>query len=700
MSFYKELRKHRIQFNQENVISNVSVFIPDHVKFVASLGWKFNFVHFSHESFPFDDVSIAFRKMLDETNEFGQNYFLKKELKEMCKNNFGVKIRDGSEAQKFIYDQFLKTISFMNLNKDIIVLPADKGGKSIITSKELYFEKMDQFISDCLADGTYISCEPSKFEDIRSDIEGIYSLLRSKLSVYFKIDGKMKRPNLCGQLSSEPYIMSRLRGSLKAHKPGFPVRPIISAPDCLGRNASEWLLKKLGIIAEFFKGIKIHSAFELFSLVADIQLPETHRLVTWDYSSMFTNIPFDWAKSIISKYYYLLQGETSVPVELFIDLLTFLVDEVAYFSYKGVIYKQNRGIAMGNCLSQCIAEIVTSFAIYQAFKVIDKDKISFLVKYVDDLGGAMDESIISVFESHLNGIVSGLRVEREDEDNERSITYLNCKLRRRTDNTIGFSWWNKPYSSRQILNFHSNHPYHTKWNVVKEYIKNALAITTDECVSTTVSELKTILRRSSYPNNFFEKYIFESLMDLGKLNVSSESGSTDNNLDCERELLLRWGRKLPTKIMEKNNQNSNGAIRRKNEKFVKIPFNKSLFRSSNRIVKKYNLGIKLAPYSANKNGRFVFSNMKDRKEMSNVRNGLFSVRCMNCKFRMWVKTTNLDVERTLKFQFCHLESKILEHMNLNVNHVIPFSIFELRSFANRIDLGIAYELKIKNDLLA
>lgn len=87
------------------------------------------------------------------------------------------------------------------------------------------------------------------------------------------------------------------------------------------------MLDKLGIIAEFFKCIKIHSARELFLLVADKQIPESRRLVTWDYSSMFTNIPFEDAKLIIRKFYFLIRDATSVPVDIFIDLLSFLIDD-------------------------------------------------------------------------------------------------------------------------------------------------------------------------------------------------------------------------------------------------------------------------------------------------------------------------------------------------------------------------------------
>lgn len=204
---------------------------------------------------------------------------------------------------------------------------------------------------------------------------------------------------------------------------------------------------------------------------------------------MFTNIPFDAAISIIRKYYYLISEETSVPINLFIDLLTFLVDDVAFFTNNNEIYKQIKGLAMGNRLSQCLAEIVTSFTILEAKKRIEENKISFLFKYIDDLSGAMDTDTIQIFENLLNSAINGLMVKREGEDEENSVSYLNCKINRREDNTIGLIWWQKPYSARQILNLHSNHPYHMKKNIIKEYIDNTIRITTDEHLPKAISEL-------------------------------------------------------------------------------------------------------------------------------------------------------------------------------------------------------------------
>lgn len=63
------------------------------------------------------------------------------------------------------------------------------------------------------------------------------------------------------------------------------------------------------------------------------------------------------------------------------------------------------------------------------------------------------------------------------------------------------------------------------------------------------------------------------------------------------------------------------------------------------------------------------------------------------KFVIWFKTTNLDVGRTLKGKFNCRDSKIVKHMNDNDGHVIPFSVFHLKSYKNAYELNIAFELK-------
>lgn len=168
-----------------------------------------------------------------------------------------------------------------------------------------------------------------------------------------------------------------------------------------------------------------------------------------------------------------------------------------------------------------------------------RTEISFLFKYVDDISGAMIEKSVETLEMKLNSAIRGLKVKREVENEMRSISYLNCEINRREDNTIAMKWCQKGCSSRQILNFHSNHPYHVKMNVVREFIDRAIRVTTDDHMNETVKKLMVTMNRSSYPPNFYEKLIANSLRAVGKLQTTSIVGNPDNQFDCEMELFVR-----------------------------------------------------------------------------------------------------------------------------------------------------------------
>lgn len=53
--------------------------------------------------------------------------------------------------------------------------------------------------------------------------------------------------------------------------------------------------------------------------------------------------------------------------------------------FNGQIFKQVKGLAMGNRLAQALAEIRTNYALYGTMKDIGADIMSFMYKYVDDI---------------------------------------------------------------------------------------------------------------------------------------------------------------------------------------------------------------------------------------------------------------------------------------------------------------------------
>lgn len=79
--------------------------------------------------------------------------------------------------------------------------------------------------------------------------------------------------------------------------------------------------------------------------------------------------------------------------------------------------------------------------------------------------------------------------------------------------------------------------------------------------------------------------------------------------------------------------------------------------------------------------------------MFNIKHGIFSVKCANCSFEKEFCTTNLDVGRSMKFQFNKKDSVIVEHMKSNEGHNIPFSVSKLQSYKTSGDQKVAFKLR-------
>lgn len=158
---------------------------------------------------------------------------------------------------------------------------------------------------------------------------------------------------------------------------------------------------------------------------------------------------------------------------------------------------------MGNRLSQILADICTNYATKKALQCFDPQDVSFVVKYVDDFVGAMREDLIQKFEIELVSTIEGLNIKRTDESVENCVTFLDTMVIRNGSN-ISTKWWQKSCSSHQILNFHSYHPIHMKINVIREYVRHAVSITSHDLMHSTVKKIRLVMRKSSYPKSVTE----------------------------------------------------------------------------------------------------------------------------------------------------------------------------------------------------
>ena len=143
------------------------------------------------------------------------------------------------------------------------------------------------------------------------------------------------------KLRSTDAIPPAIRGSIKHHKAGHPLRPIVS---CIGSalyNTSKFLTDILTPIQNL-NGYSVSNS-----------------MVSFDVVSLFTAIPVDKACDYIRKKLdkdTTLHSRTKLNTDEIISLLEFTLSN-NYFMFNDSVYKQIHGCAMGSPVSPVVANL-------------------------------------------------------------------------------------------------------------------------------------------------------------------------------------------------------------------------------------------------------------------------------------------------------------------------------------------------------
>lgn len=638
------MRRHGIRFRKDNVVMMTSVSIPMCLVFVASLGQRFNYCSSDgrRESLSF---GIVFEKVKERVQSFMDMVKLTSERKK-----FEKKLVEGTfkneavptKAQVFIEKQMKLARNFLSKNPEVKVLPADKGGRVVITDVLTYRRKMSAFIADNVDKGIYFHMEGMTLRYVKGICESAYANVRKLVNEFIELDNFTNPKRIWDKIIFEPFVMPRLYGLYKTHKTDAPIRPIISSPDGMGRSLERWMLNKLSVIAKCTGKYRVKNAEQLFERINGKTLRKGYVLVTWDFDNMFTNIPFQKTKDIILKYYHLIESETSMPANVFLNALEFLLERCPFFVYNGDVYLQTEGLSMGNSLSQVLAEITTNHLMDMALEGIDRCQIDFIYKYVDDIICGIKEDYVERVQRAIEG-AHGMKLKLCKENGDGEVNYLQTKVKRGASRIISLHWSQKEYSAGCILDFHSFHPWNMKVNVVSEFVKSALRLSTRESWSKVTRNLRNVLKNSNYPARFINKAISNAIRSLSIV----EQKDTELNKRSTRYIACPY---LPGPMS-----------------FVK----KSLKRlRDNETV--------LAPVMVTNDRKLIFSSMKDPQELFNIKNASFNVECRDCGLSARRYAANRDVESLVseRCRQCNSVNVDVDRRSVSV-------------FKNRRDLGLS-----------
>ena len=252
-------------------------------------------------------------------------------------------------------------------NDDIVIRRADKSSIFVILDKEDYHSKVRSVLQDS-----------AKFKRISRDTTATLKTRVNKLidAANAEVDGihLQKVTGECGP--------GYLYGNVKTHKPGQPIRPIISQiPTPTYRVA-----KQLNaIISPYIPTEHSVQSTDEFVDILRSQKPKG-ALASLDVESLFTNVPVQQTIEIILEYVYNNQTirPPKLPKRVLEQLLLSCTTEAPFRCPEGKLYVQVDGVAMGSPLGVLFAQAYMS---YVESKVLLCEEVRpfMYYRYVDDI---------------------------------------------------------------------------------------------------------------------------------------------------------------------------------------------------------------------------------------------------------------------------------------------------------------------------
>ena len=173
-------------------------------------------------------------------------------------------------------------LKYLRRRDDILILPADEGRATVVLNKAEYDEKLLVMLSDAR---TYK----------KLDRDPVLSMERKLNTLLLRLKKKGSIPvDLYNRLRSSGGLTPLLYGLPKVHKPGVPLRPIVSFFSSPSYQLSKHLSKILAPLIGNSDSHVLNSA-EFSSFIVSKILSPDEILVSFDVVSLFTNVPVSLA---------------------------------------------------------------------------------------------------------------------------------------------------------------------------------------------------------------------------------------------------------------------------------------------------------------------------------------------------------------------------------------------------------------------
>ena len=381
-------------------------------------------------------------------------------------------------------------LSQLKQDESIIILPADKGRATVILDKADYINKCN----DHLDNGPYEKLKKDPTESTKKEVRVKLQDLKDQEIISNRTYYKIKPSD-----SPTP----RFYGSPKIHKPGVPIRPIVSYIGSPLYDISKYLAS---ILSHYTTSDNHHSknSKEFSEYVRQLTIEDDEQLISFDVTSLYTNVPIEDTLVVIKDLLEndpSLKDRTSIPAKDLLELTRLVLTKTS-FLFNGIIYKQTDGVAMGGPASSVVAEIFMLMFEDVALTTTDHSP-KVWERHVDDCFLIIKELHLNMFFHHVNNLHPQIKFTMEREENG-CLPFLDTLIKRNADKSISVSVYRKPTHTDQYLNFQSNHQDSAKESVISSLLSRAENIVSNE--DDKIAEKQRVIS-VLHANNYSKKMI-------------------------------------------------------------------------------------------------------------------------------------------------------------------------------------------------
>ena len=285
----------------------------------------------------------------------------------------------------------------------------------------------------------------------------------------------------------------------------------------------------------------INSTADFVGEINSYPLQGNEYLVSYDVSSLFTNVPLQETIDLVLKYVYSDNSLAKPPFSSKIFKKMLLLCSQSYFMYKDQLYQQVDGVGMGSPLGPSLANAflanLENEMLNQKFTTaarLSQVHPNLYLRYVDDIVAIFDNATsANLFLDVLNSLHPSIQFTMEVGDKSLAFLDVNISI---DCLTLSTTVYRKPTHTGVFLNYRALAPMAWKKGLIMCLLHRAKLICSSPLIlSSEINNLRKMFINNCYPAQFFDK-IVERFMARDDTSAASTSSSDDTSSNTDDNL--------------------------------------------------------------------------------------------------------------------------------------------------------------------